>query len=74
MCDTINLASANVTVTSSGAAQAVNVTQLSSGYGSRYAIRFNPSGWTSQAGKTYSVSVTGASMPITYDVEMVDCK
>jgi hypothetical protein len=53
--DTINLAGASVTVTSGGAARAVTVTQLMGGYGSRYAFRFNPQGWQSTAGETYSV-------------------
>jgi uncharacterized protein YkwD len=72
--DTINLSSAKVTVSSGGADLPVTVTQLGSGYGSMYALRFNPMGWTSEAGKTYSVSVSGTSMPIAYDVEVVDCK
>jgi hypothetical protein len=38
-----------------------------------YAIRFNPSGWTTQAGRTYAVSVTGISTPINYSVQVVDC-
>ena len=71
--DSINLAGAQVTVMMDGAAQPVTVTQLQGGYGSRYAIRFNPMGWTTQAGKTYSVSVGGVSMPITYDVQVVAC-
>jgi uncharacterized protein YkwD len=71
--DTINLASAAVTVTMDGADQPVTVTQLLGGYGSRYAIRFNPTGWTTQAGKTYSVSVTGVSPAIAYDVQVVAC-
>ena len=71
--DTIDLGSAEVTVSSDGMDLAVTVTQLGGGYGSRYAIRFNPSGWTSAAGKTYSVKVSGTSTPIEYDVEVVDC-
>jgi hypothetical protein len=49
------------------------VTQLGSGYGSRYAIRFNPMSWTTMAGQTYSVSVTGIMPPIMYDVQVVTC-
>jgi hypothetical protein len=52
----------------------VSVTQLQSGYGSRYAFRFNPTGWKTTAGKTYTVEVGGAAMPIKYDVQIVDCK
>jgi hypothetical protein len=31
-------------------------------------------GWTTTAGKTYHVAVTGTSATIEYDVEVVDCK
>lgn len=72
--DTINLASAMVTVTVDGAAQPVTITQLGAGYGSRYAIRFNPMGWATTAGKTYKVDVAGTTMPISYEVQIVDCK
>jgi hypothetical protein len=30
-------------------------------------------GWTSEAGTTYSVKLSGTSMPIEYDVEIIDC-
>jgi hypothetical protein len=72
--DTINLAGATVTVMADGMAQPVTVTQLQPGYGSRYALRFNPMGWSTTPGKTYSVSVAGISKPIQYDVQIVDCK
>jgi uncharacterized protein YkwD len=71
--DSINLANAQVTVTAGGAAQPVTVTQLGANYGSRYAIRFNPMGWTTQAGTTYAVSVTGIATPISYEVQVVSC-
>ena len=71
--DNINLAGAAVTVTSGGEARPVTVTQLMGGYGSRYAFRFNPQGWTTTAGQTYSVAVTGIATPINYDVVVVNC-
>lgn len=71
--DTVNLASATVTVTSDGKDMPVTVTQLGGGYGSMYALRFNPTGWTSTAGVTYSVKLGGTSMPIEYEVSVVDC-
>ncbi len=71
--DSISLSGAQVTVTDAGAAKPVTVTQLQSGYGSTHAIRFNPQGWTTQAGHTYSVSVSGTSQPISYDVKVVSC-
>jgi hypothetical protein len=72
--DTINLASAEITVTADGMAQPVTVTQLLNDYGAHYALRFNPMGWSTTPGKTYSVSVAGISKPIQYDVQIVDCK
>jgi uncharacterized protein YkwD len=72
--DTINLASAQVTVMSDGMALPVTITQLGTGYGSKYAFRFNPMGWSTTAGKTYTVAVTGGTMPINYSVQIVDCK
>ncbi len=71
--DTIDLTNAQVKVTLDGMDQAVSVTQLGSGYGSVFAMRFNPMGWTTAAGKTYHVAITGSSMPIEYDVQVVDC-
>jgi hypothetical protein len=72
--DTIDFKSAQVAVTSGGMNLAVTVTQLGSGYGSYYAMRFNPMGWQSAAGNTYHVKVSGTSTPIEYDVEVVDCR
>jgi hypothetical protein len=72
--DMINLDAAQVTVMADGAMQPVTVTKLLPGYGSRYAIRFNPDGWSTAAGKTYAISVTGISTPINYEVEMVNCQ
>lgn len=72
--DTINLANAQVSVMSDGMAQPVTVTQLLTGYGSRYALRFNPMGWSSTAGKTYTVMVSGVTPAIQYDVTFADCK
>lgn len=71
--DTINLAGAQVKVTVDGADQPVTVTQLMPGYGSRYAFRFNPMGWTTTAGKTYKVSVTGIPTPIEYEIQVLAC-
>jgi uncharacterized protein YkwD len=71
--DSINLSGAAVTVTDGGNNMPVTVSQLAGGYGSQYAIRFNPQGWQTQAGHTYAVSVTGVSSPINYSVEVVNC-
>ncbi|HET9931438.1 MAG TPA: CAP domain-containing protein [Polyangiaceae bacterium] len=70
--DSINLSGAKVAVTFNGVSQPVTVTQLDPNYGSRYAIRFNPMGWTSAVG-AYHVSVTGIPTAIEYDVNVVAC-
>jgi hypothetical protein len=72
--DKIDLSAAQVTVTMDGAAQPVTVTQLLANYGTKYAIDFIPQGWKTQAGKTYSVSVSGVTPVIAYDVQIVDCQ
>lgn len=70
----IDLTNAVVKVTVGGADQPVKVTQLLQNYGAKYALDFIPQGWKTQAGKTYSVAVTGIATPINYDVQIVDCK
>jgi len=71
--DTVNVNAGTVTVTDAGQALAVTSAALPAGYGSRYAIRFVPSGWQTQAGHSYTVSLSGTSSPVTYTVEVVDC-
>ena len=71
--DTIDLATAKVTITVDGASKPVTLRALEPWYGSAYAIAILPDGWRSQVGKTYTVSITGVSSPITYDVKMVGC-
>jgi hypothetical protein len=71
--DDIDLDGAAVAVMSNGADMPVTVTELLGGYGSDSAIRFNPDGWSTIAGQTYAVSVTGIETPISYEVVVVDC-
>ena len=71
--DSISLSGAKVSITDGGTDRPVTVTTLGANYGSSYAIRMLPKGWTAQAGHTYHVSVTGVSPAITYDVKMVAC-
>ena len=71
--DTIDFATAQVKVTSAGNELAVDAKPLLSGYGSRYALSMVPMGWQAEAGKSYTVEITGTAMPITYEVEVVDC-
>ena len=70
----INLSGAQVTITMDGATnRPVTITHLGANYGSSYAISMVPQGWSTQAGHTYHVSVTGVNPTIAYDVEVVDC-
>jgi len=72
--DSVDFKSAQVSITAGGMNMPVTVTQLGSGYGSTYAISMVPMGWKAAAGTTYNVKVTDASMPIEYDVAIVDCR
>jgi hypothetical protein len=69
----IDLSGATVTVTVEGAPMAVEASPLTGNYGARYGLRIVPSGWTTAAGNTYDVSVTGIEAPISYSVQVVDC-
>ena len=71
--DGIALDAAVVTVRVSGSTQPVSVWTLEPGYGSSYALAFTPDGWSSAAGTTVSVEVSGIATPIAYDVSLVDC-
>ncbi|MBT9560248.1 MAG: CAP domain-containing protein [Myxococcales bacterium] len=71
--DRVNVANATVTVTSDGETLPVDSFPLLSGYGSESAVRFTPKGWQTEAGKTYTVSLSGVTPPITYTVEVLDC-
>jgi hypothetical protein len=71
--DSINLDTATVTITDAGQDRPVTVVVLPPNYGSRYALKLTPNGWTSQAGHVYAVSLQGTSMPVAYTVEVVDC-
>lgn len=70
----INLEGGTVTVTEDGVEVPVTVDVLLRNYGSRYAIKLTPQGWTSKAGSTYEVSVTDIDTPISYQVRMVTCE
>jgi len=70
----IDLSAAQVTVTSGGQAQAVKVEQLTGNYGNNKAIRIVPSGWKAAAGSNYAVNVSGIATPISYEIQLIDCK
>jgi hypothetical protein len=72
--DSLPLGSGTVTVTADdGTTLPMTVSSLLSGYGSTHAISMIPDGWSVQAGRSYTVSVTGLSSPIDYTVDVVDC-
>lgn len=71
--DELALDGAQVTITADGQTLPVTVTNLAGGYGSASAISMIPMGWTTTAGTSYHVEVTGAGAPISYDVHVVDC-
>jgi hypothetical protein len=72
--DSVDFKAAQVAITSDGMNLPVTLTQLGTGYGSRFAMSFTPMGWTSAAGKTYHVAISGISKPIEYDVAIVNCQ
>jgi uncharacterized protein YkwD len=72
--ETIDLGPAKVSVLANGADAPVTVTHLAQNYGAKYALRFNPKGWTTKSGTSYKVSVTGISTAIEYTVDVVSCK
>ena len=73
--DSVDFTNAVVQVTdkAGGAVMPTTVTVLGNFFGSLYGIAFTPQGWTSQAGHTYVVAITGVSSKITYSVEVVSC-
>ena len=71
--DTINLAGAQVSITADGDDMPVTVSSLAQGYGSAHAIAIRPQGWTTEPDTTYEVEITGIAVPISYEVEIVDC-
>lgn len=71
--DQLDLSSAQVSISAEGQQLPVTITNLASGYGSSSAISLIPNGWTTTAGTSYHVEVTGAGAPISYEVHVVDC-
>jgi hypothetical protein len=69
--DTVDLRGTTVTVTLDGASLPVRTSILPADYGSAFALRIAPDGWSVAAGSTYSVAVAGTD--IAYDVQIVDC-
>jgi hypothetical protein len=72
--DGIDVTKATIKVTEGGADRPMKVTPLQSGFGSTFAISMIPQGWTTQAGKTYTVQVDGVPQPFSYEVQVVQCE
>jgi hypothetical protein len=70
-----NLANTTAVVKDNGVNVPVTTTQLAPNYGSPYAIRINPQGWTSQVGHIYDVTVLRADggVLLNYQVQPVSC-
>lgn len=68
-----DLAKASVKVSLDGKDMPVAVTQLTASLGSRTAIRFVPQGWVTEAGRTYTVTVTGVPQAIEFEVQPIAC-
>lgn len=71
--DAIDLGAAQVTIREGGVDLPVKTTALMGGFGSASAVAMTPQGWTSEAGKTYTVEVNGVPQPFSYDVQVVAC-
>lgn len=71
--DGIDLSAATVAVSVDGVDKPVAVNVLGKNYGSAFAIRFVPQGWTVEPGKTYDVELGNVAEPISYSVQIVDC-
>ena len=71
--DSIDLNGAQVSIKEGGIDLTVTVNNLQP-WPTQTAISMVPDGWTTTAGKTYEVSVTGISSPINYEVQVVGCQ
>jgi uncharacterized protein YkwD len=74
--NTVNVNNAKIAVTDGAQSLAVTTSALGANYGSTYAIRWVPNGWTTQPGHSYTVTatgLTGAMSTISYTVDVVDC-
>ena len=69
--DSIDVNAGTVAVLDNGQPAAVTQNSLGPNYGSKYAIRFVPSGWKTQPGHTYDVAVSGTT--VSYQLQVLDC-
>lgn len=71
--DVIDLVNADVTMKSGPQDLLISFNTLPMGYGAEQALRIVPHGWQAEAGKDYTVNITGIDPPISYVVEVIDC-
>jgi hypothetical protein len=69
---TDDLQMAKVSVLEDGVEQAVDVTALAP-LAEKSAIRIKPAGWSTRAGHSYHVDVTGVVTPFSYDFQPIEC-
>lgn len=73
--DVINLTNATVVVTRDDGVQLpMAVRSLAQYYGSSHAISMIPENWSTEAGREYTVTISGISTPIEYTVSPVTCQ
>ena len=68
-----SLEQADVVVKIDGVEASIELYELLPNYGSAYALRIVPSGWSTQPGKTYTIEVTGIGQPIRTDFQLAQC-
>lgn len=72
--DSIDVGKAQISITEGGVDRPVVLAALQGGFGSQFAVSMIPQGWTTEAGKTYTVQVDGVPAPFSYDVQVVQCE
>ena len=74
--NSVNVNNAKIAITDGTQSLTVTTSALGANYGSTYAIRWVPNGWTTQPGHSYTVTatnLTGAMTSLTYTVDVVAC-
>jgi uncharacterized protein YkwD len=71
--NTISFTGAKITVRVDGKVWPIKQRSLKPNYGSKFAVAWTPSGWKTEAGVTYKVSVTDATVDFSYSVKVLAC-
>ena len=69
----ISIKDATAEVKENGVVKPIETMLLLGNYGSGGALKITPDGWKTQANAVYEVKVIGASEPIEYSFQTVDC-